>query len=147
MSIAPESLITRSSPKYNVNHLLLMYVGPGKSKDIDAIDFTLGKYANMSPYNTKRTEVIDQGKTGKDSLARVLPARAPIKMSVAPEYKLQEDYESKGRDTVYKVPRSLIRLSSVPYGHNTHFASYAPIGNSEKRIDYYSHQTPLLKRI
>ena len=37
-----------------------MYVGPGKSKDIDAIDFTLSKYSKLSPYNTKRTEVIDQ---------------------------------------------------------------------------------------
>lgn len=147
MSIVPEALIKRSRPQYNVNHLLLMYVGPGKSKDIDAIDFTLDKYSKLSPYNTKRFGVIEQGKAGKDSLARVLPARPPAKMSVATEYRLQKDYESQGLDVVYKVPRALQRLASdMPYVKDTRFTSYAPVGNSEKRIDSMASELPLLKR-
>lgn len=152
MAIIPEALIKRSRPQYNVNHLLLMYVGAGKSKDIDAIDFTLGKYSKMSPYNTKRTEVIEEGgKASKDSLNSYLPTKQPVKgmPSRTVDYKLQKDYENKVvEDIVYHQPKHIGRLASValPYTTDKKFISYSPIGSSETRIDHYMMETPLLKR-
>ena len=150
-NITPEALIKRSRPQYGVNHLLLMYTGAGKSKDIDAIDFTLAKYGNMPLQVQRRSSIIEQGKIEKDSNKRILNHTSRKNNNVDLEYHLQSDYESVGKDTYYHVPRSLQELSG---DINPSGAAYAKLkvhhplrslGNSEKRIDAMAAELPMLK--